>query len=546
MKDIIQLSYFDPKKISLNKPSNDYFNDTYRSIYQHTFTMLINSVYFNNVAKVMYKKFLANNIEPVAKNFYDKISPNIINYFSEHVFEDIFAVAFNEYLMESKYLSKRIRVLVDIIIAQNKNHKYIITGQISNDKGIIYGCRYSDLYKEMPIVDLFFSERGDVWKPVTNKSEMYDICEVWFSSNVNSKKSEGYVVNLKHELEKLAKYCIIKFLEYKFVKFYIKDVANKKRKYLREIYTDIEAFRVRNASTLIEHTQKIIRNIENTICLDIRDEIFPTENLNIDVLVYFITTLNDINIGIVNNILNGESYYKKLAKISDASTSWIAKNGSIYETTKSNILSMSVYSTNKLANTFIDPEVAQDLTGKVVSSLLPIIMTPMCDLYQLYDPEGEDHLNNQAFAKNIISFVLQSFKQEIAEKYNREKTIEYFNLVIDAFKNQQRIKIEKMIETTYPNETDEKLKVIKKKTMDHVNNLIDLICTFIMEHNMWCKELLNQWVDITNEKAVEYLDLKQIHRDLFSTVETAKNNYSSQYTHYSHYLDEIVDKYVII
>lgn len=545
MKDWLLLSYFDPKKISSNKPSKEYFDDTYRSIYNHTFEMLTNSVYFNNVAKVMYKKFFVNNLEPVAKNFYDKIGPNIINYFSEHVFEDIFAVAFNEYLMESKYLSKRIRILADIIIAQNKNYKYIITGQISNDNGIIYGCRYSDLYKEMNNVDLFFCKRGgdNCWKPVTDKSGMYDTCELHFASD---EKSESYVVNLKHELEKLAKHCILKFLEYKFVKFYIKDVANKNRKYLREIYTDIEAFRVRNASTLIEHTQKIIRNIENAICLDIRDEIFPTENLNIDILVYFITTLNEINIDIVNNILNGESYYKKLAKISDASTSWIAKNGSIYETTKSNILSMSVYSTNKLANTFIDPEVAQDLTGKVVSSLLPIIMTPMCDLYQLYDPEGEGHLNNQTFAKNIISFVLQSLKQEIAEKYNREKSIEYFDLVIDAFKNQQRIKIEKMIETTYPDETDEKLKDIKKKTMDRVNNLIDLICEYIMNHNKWCKELLNRWVDITNEKAVEYLDLKQIYRDLFSAVETAKNNYSAQYTHYSHYLDKIVDKYVII
>jgi len=546
MKDIIQLSYFDPKKISSNKPSNDYFNDTYRNIYEHTFKMLTDSVYFNNVAKVMYKKFLVNNLEPVAKNFYDKIGPNIINYFSEHVFEDIFAVAFNEYLMESKYLSKRIRVLVDIIIAQNKNHKYVITGQISNTNGIVYGCRYSDLYKELLTVDLFFCERGgDNWKPVTNKTGMYDVCELCFASD---EKSGGtYIVNLKRELEKLAKHCIIKFLEYKFVKFYIKDVANKNRKYLREIYTDIEAFRVRNASTLIEHTQKIIRNIENTICLDIRDKIFPTENLNIDVLVYFITTLNDINIDIANNILNGESYYKKLAKISDASTSWIAKNGSIYETTKSNILSMSVYSTNKLANTFIDPEVAQDLTGKVVSSLLPIIMTPMCDIYQLYDPEGEEHLNNQSFAKNIISFVLQSLKQEIAEVYNGKKSIEYFyNLNMDAFKNQQRIKIEKMIETTYPDETAEKLDDIKKKTMDRVYNLIKLIYTYILEHNMWCKELLNRWVDITNEKAVEYLDLKQIYRDLFSTVETAKNNYSAQHTHYSHYLDKIVDKYVII
>lgn len=543
MKYAIQLCYFDPKKLRLNNSSSkDHFNKTYKHIYEHTFKMLTDSVYFNNVAKVMYKKFFVNNLEPVAKNFYDKINPNIINYFSEHVFEDIFAVAFNEYLMDSKYLSKRIRVLVDIIIAQNKNHKYYIDGGILTN-GIVYGCRYSDLYKEMLNVDLFFCKHGENWEPVTDKTGMYDVCELYFSSD---EKSETYIVNLKRELEKLAKYCIIKFLEYKFVNFYIKDVANKNRKYLREIYVDMESFRVRNASTLIEHTQKIIGNIKNTICLEIHDEVFPTENLNIDVLVYFITTLNDMNISIANNILNGESYYKKLAKISDASTSWIAENGAIYETTKSNILAMSVYSTNKLANTFIDPEVAQDLTGKVVSSLLPIIMTPMCDLYQLYDPEGEEHLNNQAFAKNIISFVLQSLKQEIAEKYNGEKTIEYFYLVIDAFKNQQRIKIEKMIETTYPNETIEKLDDIKKKTMDHVYNLIKLICTFIMEHNMWCKELLNRWVDITNEKAVEYLDLKQIYRDLFSTVETAKNNYSSYYTHYSHYLDRIVDKYVII
>ena len=538
-----QLCYFDPEKLRLNNSSSkDHFNKTYKHIYEHTFKMLINSVYFNNVAKVMYRKFFVNNLEPVAKNFYDKINPNIINYFSEHVFEDIFAVAFNEYLMDSKYLSKRIRVLVDIIIAQNKNHKYYIDGGILTN-GIVYGCRYSDLYKEMLNVDLFVCKHGENWEPVTDKNGMYDICELYFASG---EKSESYIVNLKRELEKLAKCCIIKFLEYKFVTFYIKDVANKNRKYLREIYVDIESFRVRNASTLIEHTQKIIGNIKNAICFNIHDEVFPTENLNIDVLVYFITTLNSMNISIANDILNGESYYKKLAKISDASTSWIAENGAIYETAKSNILAMSVYSTNKLANTFIDPEVAQNMTSKVISSLLPIIMTPMCDLYQLYDPEGEEHLNNQAFAKNIISFVLQSLKQEIAEECNKEKTKEYFNLVIDAFKNQQRIKIEKMIETTFHDETDDKLNDIKKKTMDHVYKLIDLICTYIMEHNIWCKELLNRWVEITSEKAIEYLDLKQIYRDLFSNVETAKNNYSSYYTHYSHYLDKIVDKYVII
>lgn len=542
---IEQLCYFDPKNLQPNNPSKYSFNKTYKHIYEHTFKMLTKSVYFNNVAKVMYKKFFVNNLEPVAKNFYDKIGPNIINYFSEHVFEDIFAVAFNEYLMDSKYLSKRIRVLVDIIIAQNKNHKYFIYGGVCTN-GIVYGCRYSDLYKEMLNVDLFFCKHGENWEPVTDKTGMYDLCELYYASG---EKSETHIVNLKHELEKLAKHCIIKFLEYMFVQFYIRDVAKKNRKYLREIYVDIESFRVRNASTLIEHTQKIINNIENAICLslDLHDETFPTKNLNIDILVYFITALNDdINMSIVNDILNGESYYKKLAKISDMSTSWIAKNGAIYETAKSNILAMSVYSTNKLANTFIDPEVAQDLTSKVISSILPIVMTSMCGLYQLYDLEGEEHLNNQIFARNIISFVLQSLKQEIVESYNKEKLIEYFNLNIDAFKNQQRIKIEKMIETTYPDEPVDRLNDIKKKTMDHVNKLIDLICTYIMNHNMWCKELLNRWVNITSEKAIEYLDLKQIYRDLFSDIETAKNNYSMYYTHYSHYLNEIVDEYVLI
>ena len=115
--DITQLSSPDMYKVEIN---NVYYN-----IFKKTYDKLATSNYVNRKIKTFYKSFFKHNLQSVANNFYEKIKPNVINYYSENVFNDIFSISFNEYISDSIYISKHVKTLMKYIEKKTTNKDYI-------------------------------------------------------------------------------------------------------------------------------------------------------------------------------------------------------------------------------------------------------------------------------------------------------------------------------------------------------------------------------------------------------------------------------------
>lgn len=501
--DITQLSSPDMHKVEIN---NVYYN-----IFKKTYDTLATSNYVNKKIKKFYKSFFKHNLQSIANNFYEKIKPNVINYYSENVFNDIFSISFNEYISDSIYISKHVKTLMKYIEKKTTNKDYIqilISENPLDPKKRIYFIKEKDFVfnkKSELSLPLYFYNilyNNDVtpMKLAVPKSNV--IYEVIFNDNRNVKTEI---------LKDIYKHTVIKYIEHQFVKLYYESIDNRTTFPINLIYKDIESFRIRNANTLVEQKKNIVNEltkycnnyISNSLELSWKMPLLPIISgcMNITKSIHNLVEPNEIV------SINDESTKSKLEQTVN---NYISECLSIFEIIKTKILSLSVYSSNDLANTFIDNDFANNVTQQLAKSF-KVVTDDIIDIYNVFDKR--DGLNDMKTCLKIIENVFSKIFEFIKFKCNNEiienKHFELSAVVINTIYTD----IENEISAKYDKRND--IISINENIHDKFTKLLGDVVSLINNYLNYYFNLYEYWLNMIDKKIIRYMTLDEIKQNVF-------------------------------
>lgn len=501
--DITQLSSPDMHKVEIN---NVYYN-----IFKKTYDTLATSNYVNKKIKKFYKSFFKHNLQSIANNFYEKIKPNVINYYSENVFNDIFSISFNEYISDSVYISKHVKTLMKYIEKKTTNKDYIqilISENPLDPKKRIYFIKEKDFVfnkKSELSLPLYFYNilyNNDVTPMKLAVPESNFIYKVIFNDN-RSVKTEI--------LKDIYKHTVIKYIEHQFVKLYYESIDNRTTFPINLIYKDIESFRIRNANTLVEQKKNIANEltkycnnyINNSLELSWKIPLLPIISgcMNITKFIHNLVESNEII------SINDENTKSKLEQTVN---NYISECLSIFEIIKTKILSLSVYSSNELANTFIDNDFANNVTQHLVQSF-KVVTDDIIDIYNVFDKR--DGLNDMKtglkIIENVFSKIFELIKSErdneIIENKHFELSAGVINIIYTNIKNEISAKYDKRNDIISINEN----------IHDKITKLLGDAVSLINNYLNYYFNLYEYWSNMIDKKIIRYMTLDEIKQNVF-------------------------------
>lgn len=500
--DITQLSSSDMHKVEIK---NVYYN-----IFQKTYDKLATSNYVNRKIKKFYKSFFKHNLQSIANNFYEKIKPNIINYYSENVFNDIFSISFNEYISDSIYISKHVKTLVKYIEKKTTNKDYIqiLISEKSIDKSKrICFIKEKDFVfnkKSELILPLYYYDIlwDNTVKPLRSAVPEFDaIYEVIFN-DTRSVKTEI--------LKDIYKHTVIKYIEHQFVKIYYESINSRTTFPINQIYKDIESFRIRNANTLIEQKKNIVNELSKYCDKYLSSSELSWKRPLLPIISFCVNIATSIHTLVKPNEVLSINDKETKDKLEQTINNYISECLSVFEIIKTKILSLSVYSSNELANTFIDNDFANNVTQHLVQSF-KVVTDDIIDIYNVFDKR--DGLNDmetglklieKVFSK-IFEFIKFECDNEIMENKHFELSGGSTSVVYST--------IEKEILAKYCKRND--IETIDKNIHDKFANLVGDIVALINNYLNYYFNLYEYWSNMIDKKVIRYMTLDEIKQNIF-------------------------------
>ena len=216
----------------------------------------------NRDKRKFYKIFSKTFIEPVTTSTYNKIKGNIINFFTEMPFVDIFDIAFNRFLNDEKIfdriMSKIFKQLmyfeyinnISVVCFDSKDLSTSCIEYIKHEQNDTFyiNCnvfrKLIDCGREHIDYDINFSEKGNKYKLEINIGDKYEL-KINDNNNVN-KPIENTILNIT-----------ILYLRDVFRNMYIDEIRSNKNKLFNNIIIEITSFYLRNGNTLSKITKDI-------------------------------------------------------------------------------------------------------------------------------------------------------------------------------------------------------------------------------------------------------------------------------------------------
>lgn len=500
--DITQLSSSDMYKVEIK---NVYYN-----IFQKTYDKLATSNYVNRKIKKFYKSFFKHNLQSIANNFYEKIKPNIINYYSENVFNDIFSISFNEYISDSIYISKHVKTLVKYIEKKitNKDYIQILISEKSTDKS-----KRICFIKEK---DFVFNKKSELILPLYYYDILWDNTVKPLRSAVPESDAIYEVIfndtrSVKTEILKdIYKHTVIKYIEHQFVNLYYESINSRTTFPINKIYKDIESFRIRNANTLIEQKKNIVNELSKYCDKYLSSSELSWKRPLLPIISFCVNIATSIHTLVKPNEVLSINDKETKDKLEQTINNYISECLSVFEIIKTKILSLSVYSSNELANTFIDNDFANNVTQHLVQSF-KVVTDDIVDIYNVFDKR--DGLNDMETGLKLIEKVFSKIFEFIKFECDNEiMENKHFELSSGSTSTMYST-IEKEILAKYCKRDD--IETIDKNIHDKFSNLVGDIVALINNYLNYYFNLYEYWSNMIDKKVIRYMTLDEIKQNIF-------------------------------
>lgn len=250
----IKPEYLNSIDIEINDKKNEIpdirsNNDDFERILAKKYYRLINSILSSSVRKrKLWKEFKKNFLDVVAENTYEKLKCNMINYFVEKPFADIFDIAFSRYIKSSTFKKSYSKISNTIFSFECSTS---VRFQLHEDAEYI-----DETYMSLQLFRAFVDMLSDDDNPISYTPRVTD-------NNTNAK------IKLVSDKQNLVTNClkmvIVRNIRDLFFKMFISEISSDKNTVYTKIITDITSFYIRNASSINESREKIKKHIDKYI-----------------------------------------------------------------------------------------------------------------------------------------------------------------------------------------------------------------------------------------------------------------------------------------
>ena len=170
------------------------------------------------------------------------------------------------------------------------------------------------------------------------------------------------------------------------------------------------------------------------------------------------------------------------SKLEQTVNNYISECLSIFEIIKTKILSLSVYSSNDLANTFIDNDFANNVTQQLAKSF-KVVTDVIIGIYNVFDKR--DGLNDMKhpfeLSADVINIIYTDIKNEISAKYDKRNDIISIN----------------------------------ENIHDKITKLLGDVVSLINNYLNYYFNLYEYWSNMIDKKIIRYMTLDEIKQNVF-------------------------------